>query len=488
MSVLYRLLGRTVCNRRHQCVQCVRCVHSDGDKLDHQPPAGIYRSPLRILKEEYDAVTSGKALPEESKVPREVDVLVVGGGIMGSSVAFWLKQRHPKGISVAVVERDFSFTRASSMLSVGGIRHQFTLPENIRLSMFTADFLRNIREHLSVLDEDPPDVQFNHQGYLFLAKEDRAERLAELVALQKELGAKTELLTTAKLQKKFPWLNLDGIEVGSYGLEGEGWFDPWLMVKALKQKNLSLGVRYIEGELTSFEFRDETYVSGGSTHVRKELDNAVIKCSDGQTYQSRFAVVVNCAGAWAAEVARKAMIGTGSAELSIPLPVEPRKRYVYVVHCSDGPGLDMPLVIDPTGCYSRREGLGGHYLCGRSPLPEEEPPIDDLDVDYDFFTNKVWPHLAHRIPKFENLKVKSAWAGYYDYNFLDQNLIVGIHPYHRNFIFANGLSGHGLQHSIGVGRAVMELIVDSKFRTIDLSRFSFDRVILDEPLFEECIV
>ena len=84
--------------------------------------------------------------------------------------------------------------------------------------------------------------------------------------------------------------------------------------------------------------------------------------------------------------------------------------------------------------------------------------------------------------------MKSAWAGYYDYNYLDQNLIIGVHPYHRNFIFANGLSGHGLQHSIGVGRAVMELIVDSEFRTIDLSRFSFDRVIYDEPIFEEFIV
>jgi len=81
--------------------------------------------------------------------------------------------------------------------------------------------------------------------------------------------------------------------------------------------------------------------------------------------------------------------------------------------------------------------------------------------------------------------VKSGWAGYYDYNYIDQNLIIGNHPRHINFIFANGLSGHGLQHSVAVGRAVMELIVDGDFKTIDLSRFSFQRFLSEDFLEEE---
>ena len=84
--------------------------------------------------------------------------------------------------------------------------------------------------------------------------------------------------------------------------------------------------------------------------------------------------------------------------------------------------------------------------------------------------------------------MKSAWAGYYDYNYFDQNLIIGNHPYHRNILFANGSSGHGIQHALAIGRAMMEIIVDDEFQTIDLSRFSFDRILDNDPLFEDLIV
>ena len=91
---------------------------------------------------------------------------------------------------------------------------------------------------------------------------------------------------------------------------------------------------------------------------------------------------------------------------SIPLPVEPRKRYVYNIHCPNGPGLDCPMVVDPTGTYFRREGLGGNYLCGRSPLSEaDEPDVTNNDVDYDFFDENVWPVIAHRVKAFEKIKV-----------------------------------------------------------------------------------
>ncbi len=98
-------------------------------------------------------------------------------------------------------------------------------------------------------------------------------------------------------------------------------------------------------------------------------------------------------------------MGCGKGVMSVPVPVEPRKRYVYCVHAPKGPGLNCPIVIDPSGVYFRREGYGGHYLTGRSPAFSEEPQIDDLDVDYDWFQDKVWPVLAHRVPAFNELKV-----------------------------------------------------------------------------------
>lgn len=130
------------------------------------------------------------------------------------------------------------------------------------------------------------------------------------------------------------------------------------------------------------------------------------------------AIVINAAGAWAGHIAELAGIGIGPPGTlqGTKLPVEPRKRYVYVWHCPRGPGLETPFVADLSGAYFRREGLGNNYLGGCSPTEEEEPDPGNLEVDHDFFQDKVWPHLAQRVPAFETLKVRSAWAGYYDYN------------------------------------------------------------------------
>ncbi|MEQ2267291.1 FAD-dependent oxidoreductase domain-containing protein 1 [Xenotaenia resolanae] len=202
------------------------------------------------------------------------------------------------------------------------------------------------------------------------------------------------------------------------------------------------------------------------------------------------AIVVNAAGAFSGKLAEMLGIGLGPKDslAGIPVPVEPRKRYVYVVHCPDGPGLDTPFLIDYSGVYFRREGLGGNYISGASPEEVEEPDASNLEVDHQFFENKVWPKLADRVPAFEKLKVTSAWAGFYDYNTFDQNGIIGMHPLINNMYFATGFSGHGLQHSPAVGRAVAELILDGEFKTLDLRGFSFRRILTQEPMLEQNIV
>lgn len=175
------------------------------------------------------------------------------------------------------------------------------------------------------------------------------------------------------------------------------------------------------------------------------------------------------------------MAGIGDVSLNatcgVPLPVEPRKRYIFTFHCADGPGLDCSLVTDCSqdGVYFRREGLGNNYISGMCPAPDNEHDHSDLTVDYDYFDEAIWPRLAQRFPAFERLKVKASWAGYYDYNFIDHNLIIGNHPYFKNFFFANGSSGHGLQHCAAMGRAITELINYQEYKTVDLTAFSFDR-------------
>ena len=167
----------------------------------------------------------------------------------------------------------------------------------------------------------------------------------------------------------------------------------------------------------------------------------------------------------------------------IALPVEPRKRCVFVVACRTAlPG--MPLMVDPTGVWIRPEGEG--YICGVSPA--EDPRAMDFDVDYGLFEDVVWPMLAHRVPAMEALKLQRAWAGHYDYNTLDQNAVIGPHPEIGNFIFANGFSGHGLQQSPAAGRAVAELIVHQKFISLDLTLFGYERVMSGRAVKELNII
>ncbi len=204
---------------------------------------------------------------------------------------------------------------------------------------------------------------------------------------------------------------------------------------------------------------------------------AHIHLDDGDVWPVDAAQFVICAGPESGHVAALAGIGVGEGILSVPLPVEPRKRYVYCVHAPDGPGLDCPLVVDPSGAYFRREGYGGHYLCGMSPTEDEEPAIDNLEVDHDFFQDNVWPTIAHRAKAFENVKVTGSWAGFYDYNYWDQNAIVGRHPHHGNVFFATGFSGHGIQQAPAIGRAIAELMLDTEFMTLDLTRLGFGRLL-----------
>jgi glycine/D-amino acid oxidase-like deaminating enzyme len=173
----------------------------------------------------------------------------------------------------------------------------------------------------------------------------------------------------------------------------------------------------------------------------------------------------------------------------VPLPIEPRKRFVYVIDCREtSEALHKgPLTVDPSGVWFRPEGR--FFLCGKSPEESEEPAATDLDaVDHAFFESEVWPRLAMRVPAFESVKAVNAWAGHYDYNTLDQNAVIGPHPTLSNLYFANGFSGHGAQQGAAAGRAVAELIAHGAFQTIDLARLGYGRIAEGRPLRERNVI
>ena len=380
------------------------------------------------------------------------DVAIIGGGIMGSTLAYWLPRLSP-GLAVTVVEREPAYQRASSALSAASIRQQFTTPVNIQLSQQSLEFLRCAPDLLEV-DGDRPDIGLCEDGYLYLAGSAGEARLRTAHDIQLAHGADVELLAPAELAARFPWLAVGDLALGSLGRSGEGWFDGYGLLMAFARKARSQGVRYLRGEVAGIE------LGGGRVVALSLADGARVSCG----------VAVNAAGPWARQAAGLA---------GIELPVFARRRTVYVIACRAR--LERcPLLIDPTGFWMRPEG--DRYIAGLPPRVD----VNDLPLDpeYEPFEATLWPALAGRIPAFEEAKLERAWAGYYEVNDFDHNGIVGPHPSIPNLHFMNGFSGHGLMQAPAVARGLAERIVGGRYSTIDLAPLGFARLLENRPLVE----
>jgi sarcosine oxidase len=388
---------------------------------------------------------------------KSYDVVIVGGGVIGSATAFFLASQPDFDGSIAVIEKDATYADAATPRSAGGVRQQFSTPENVQISGFAAAFYKSIEQHLSV-GNDRPAINFRENGYLFLATHAGLNVLLDNHRVQHENGAGTLLWTAQELQNRFPWVNTSDLAGAAFGPSNEGWVDPYSLLQAFKRKARSLDVTYLQDEVVGFEF------TGASISGVKLKEGARLGCG----------TAVNAAGYHARTIAGFA---------GIDLPVYPRKRFIYVFDCREEiDNESMPLTIDPSGVWFRPEG--GNFICGVSPEDRDDPDCLDFELDYRPFEELIWPTLAHRVPVFEAIKLVRAWAGHYDYNVLDQNVLIGPAPQVPNFHFANGFSGHGVQQSPAIGRALSELIVFGQYTTLDLSRLSYTRV-LDGRLIKE---
>ena len=387
------------------------------------------------------------------------DVVIVGGAVIGSAAAYFLRNEPSFEGSVLVLEKDFSYARCATTRSLASIRHQFSTPQNIAMSMFGTQFLRESAQRLAV-DGQAPAIGFREQGYLFLATDAGQPVLQANHATQKALGADVLLLDPDGLRSRFPWLAVDDLAAGSLGLSGEGWLDAHALMMGFRQKARALGAEVREAEVASLERE------GRRVHAVRLADGTRIACG----------TVINAAGTSAAALARTA---------GLELPVEGRKRCVFQfrspLDCSGA-----PLVIDPSGVYFRPEGQT--YLCGVAPDEPDDPASDDFEVDWPLWEDRLWPTLAQRVPGFESARVLNAWAGHYDVNTLDHNVILGAHPDIDNLLFANGFSGHGLQQSPAVGRALAELVTHGAMRSLDLTALGWQRVLENRPLLELNVV
>ncbi|MEP9387190.1 FAD-binding oxidoreductase [Mesorhizobium sp. KR9-304] len=381
------------------------------------------------------------------------DAVIIGGAIVGSSVAYYLREEGFSG-SIALIDRDPQFARAATTLSCASIRQQFSIPENIRLSQFTLGLFRRLKEEFG----PDADIGFRENGYLILSSDEGLPVLKANHVAQQAEGADIVIEDAETLVRRFPWLSPEGIVAGAFGRSGEGWFDAHAYLQIFRRALRTKNIDFVNAAVTGIE-REGNRVSAVL------LDN-------GERLES--GAIVNAAGPNAGKV---------SAMAGIALPVEPRKRSVFVFEARDK-FSDMPLIVDPSGIYVRPEGAV--YITGGAEQEEGEAAADpeDFEPDWPLFEETIWPVIATRVPAFEAIKATRAWAGHYDYNTLDQNAVIGPHSDVQNFIFANGFSGHGLQQAPAVGRAIAELIVHGGYRTIDCSAFGYERIAAGRPYRE----
>ena len=384
------------------------------------------------------------------------DVVIIGGGAMGSSTAFFLKHELGFPGSVAVIERDPTFKTASTSLSTSGIRLQFSLPQNIRLSAFGVEFLKSLKDRFGV------DASLKEHGYLILGTPEGRGIIDSNVAIQNREGAGTMVLERDGLAKHFPWLNLDGVAAGSYGAEREGWFDVAAVHGLFRRKAREKGAALLTGDVVSIGREGDRLTS--------------VTLASGEIIEAGH--IVLAAGPRAGRVAKL---------MNVALAVEGRKRCAFIIHCRNAPS-GIPLLTDTTGVWLRPEGQ--YHLCGWSPPEEDDPAADpdDFEPVYSHFDDVCWPAIANRIPAFEETKLVRAYAGHYDHHVLDANSVIGRHPEIANLYFINGFSGHGVQQSPGAGRAVAELIHYGQFRSIDLSIFGYQRIPDNKPVPEVNII
>lgn len=375
---------------------------------------------------------------------------------MGSSTAFHLLTAEPS-LRVVIVEMDPSFSRASSALSMGNARIQFSLAQNIEISKYALEILERFSQEMEV-DGECPDVAFKAEGNLFVVDEDSEMTARDAVGQQRDLGCTVEWWSPEQIVERFPLIEVAGYRGGTYS-SGDGHLDGYAFLMAYRRKAASLGAALRQGRIEE--------ISCASGRVEGVVD------SEGQTITAP--IVVNCAGAWAAPLL---------STLGIDLPVLPVQRQVFVIEPEIKPTDTLPLVHLPSGLYFRSEGEH-RILVGKSLAQDRVG--DGLRWEERRFYDLLWPEMVEIVPAFERLRLERGWAGLYAVNKFDGSAILGEWPEIQGLYLANGFSGHGLQQAPAVGRYMAELILDRE-PALDLSIFSPERLLTGRAIRETALV
>jgi len=383
------------------------------------------------------------------------DIIIIGGGVMGSSLAYHLMQDGLDG-TVAVLEKDPTYKYASTALSAGGMRQQFSTKVNIDIGLTSIAAIERFDEEMAV-DGEKAHAELRQVGYLFLGAEHNWETLRKQYELQKSLGVEVELLTPGDIKKLFPDMNVESLLGGSFGPRA-GYTDPYGILQGYMRKAKSLGAYYLHDEVIEILRRGDR-VNG-------------VRTAKGAKIEGRTVVIT--AGPWAAEVG--AMAG-------VEIPVVPSPKMVFHFDPAEKFDYTPPFFFSPYGHWCRPE-TGGQFISGKD---RELEPGFRFEWDRQYFEEAVWPELARLVPPFERLKLLRGWGGLYEVNKLDHNALLGAYPGVEGLYVAVGFSGHGLMQSPAVGKGMSELIRTGRYETIDLTPLGADRIFTGRRVVEEAV-
>ncbi|MFD1414948.1 NAD(P)/FAD-dependent oxidoreductase [Oceanobacillus jeddahense] len=385
----------------------------------------------------------------------KTDIIIVGGGVIGSSIAYNLLNDGYTG-EITVFEKDKLYEFASTPRSAGGIRQLFTTGINVQIGRYGLKKYTTFAEDMAVGDEKA-EIDFKQRGYLFLAKHENLDYLKKQMEMQQSYGVPSKLLLKEDLLSIIPELHNADLQGGLYCAE-DGYLDPYSVMQGYARKARELGASYVYEDVEKIQ-SNRGKVTG-------------IQLKNGNTYEAP--IVINCAGPWAPSLSESA---------GLPIPVVPLKRQIIQFEIAEPLKNELPLTVDPTGVYFRHEGTS--IITGYG---EKVKPGIDFKWNRSFFEEQLWPILAERVPNFERAKITGGWAGIYSHNTEDQNAIIGEHPKMGGYFMAVGFSGHGMQQAPAVGKGISELIRTGEYETIDLTPLRFERFAERKLVIEGAIV
>jgi FAD-dependent oxidoreductase domain-containing protein 1 len=377
------------------------------------------------------------------------DVVIVGGSVVGSSIAWNLKHDGFTG-RIVVIERDPTYARASAFLAMGGIRQQFCTAVTVQMVQHSVAVWKDFDRRFATASHTP-QAWFRQRGYLFLANAATSASLMQRFEAERRAGARVQLLPRDDIRALVPDLVLDDIVFGVLGPE-DGYAAPREVLRGFRLAAEAVGVEYLTDAVVSIDV-----TAGAATGV-------------GLASGAHMAapVVVNAAGAWSGRVAALA---------GLHIPVEPMRQMLFRAALPTRWPYRFPMVIDPGGVHWRhddglREGDADRIIVAFTRW--DEPLGENFEPARERWEREFLPALVRRLPAFRELRDVDGWAGLYEMT-PDHNPVIGEHPALRGLIFASGFSGHGLMMSPATGKIVSEMVRTGKSTTFDVSIFAPDR-------------